>query len=156
MDSKPASDDVPTATSQSWIDQTVALLQRLMHDIWTSPINLILVGLIVFLLVKLFLLKQKKPVDRSDVPKPPVQLPKMPKGDLTVDELRGYNGTDSNGRILTVIYGDIFDVSRRSDLYGPGQCPDALRASRALNFIQEDRIHCSLDEMQHEPCRRCN
>ena len=99
----------------------MVLLQRLIHDIWTSPINLILVGLIVFLLVKLFLLRQKKPADRSDAPKPPVQLPKMAKGDLTVAELRGYNGTDSNGRILTAIYGDIFDVSRRSDLYGPGE-----------------------------------
>jgi membrane-associated progesterone receptor component len=45
----------------------------------------------------------------------------MAKQDLTLEQLREYNGTGSNGRILTVIYGDIFDVSRRSDLYGPGK-----------------------------------
>jgi membrane-associated progesterone receptor component len=96
-----------------------SLLQRLIHDIWTSPINLILVVLIIFLLVKLFLLK-RKPTNNSSAKKTPPQLPKMAKQDLTVEQLRGYNGTESNGRILTAIYGDIFDVSRRIDLYGPG------------------------------------
>jgi len=96
-----------------------SLLQRLIHDIWTSPINLILVLLIIFLLVKLFLLK-RKPTNNSSTSKAPPQLPKMAKQDLTVEQLRTYNGPDSNGRILTAIYGDIFDVSRRSDLYGPG------------------------------------
>lgn len=95
------------------------LFQRLLHDIYTSPINLILVILIIFLLVKLFLLKRKPTSPMSTVKAPP-QLPKMPKQDLTLEELRRYSGPDSDGRILTVIYGDIFDVSRRSDLYGPG------------------------------------
>jgi predicted heme/steroid binding protein len=45
----------------------------------------------------------------------------MSKCDLTVQELRGYNGIESNGRILTAIYGDIFDVSKRSDLYALGK-----------------------------------
>jgi hypothetical protein len=97
----------------------IHLLQRLLHDIWASPINLLLVALIVFLLVKLFLLK-RKPSNDSSQKQTPIQLPKMPKCDLTIQELRGYNGIESNGRILTAIYGDIFDVSRRSDLYGIG------------------------------------
>jgi membrane-associated progesterone receptor component len=96
------------------------LFQRLIHDIYTSPINLILVILIVVLLIKLFLLK-RKPTNFPTPSKAPPQLPKMAKQDLTIEQLRGYNGTDSNGRILTVIFGDIFDVSRRSDLYGPGR-----------------------------------
>jgi membrane-associated progesterone receptor component len=101
-------------------EQVIVLFQRLIHDIYTSPINLILVILIIFLLIKLFLLK-RKPISHSTPTKAPPQLPKMAKQDLTIEQLRGYNGTDSNGRILTVIYGDIFDVSRRSDLYGPGK-----------------------------------
>jgi membrane-associated progesterone receptor component len=104
----------------SWTEKCSGLLQRLIHDIYTSPINLILVALIVFLLVKLFLLRRKPTSDPSPSKAPP-QLPKMAKCDLTVEELRKYNGTDSDGRILTVIYGDIFDVSKRSDLYGPGR-----------------------------------
>lgn len=109
-----------TSDSNETITGTILLLlQRLINDIWTSPINLILVFLIVFLLVKLFFLKRKPAYDLPPVKVRP-QLPKMDKQDLTVEELRKYNGTDSNGRILTAIYGDIFDVSRRSDLYGPG------------------------------------
>ena len=96
------------------------ILLRLIHDIYTSPINLILVILIIFLLFKLFLLK-RKPISHSTPSKAPPQLPKMPKQDLTLAQLRTYTGTESNGRILTAIYGDIFDVSRRSDLYGPGK-----------------------------------
>ena len=104
----------------------IGLFQRLIHDIWTSPVNLILVILIIFLLVKLFLLK-RRPTTNPTESKAPPQLPKMPKQDLTVEQLRGYNGIESNGRILTAIYGDIFDVSRRSDLYGKGNFVDKIR-----------------------------
>ena len=117
------------------------LLQRLLHDIYTSPINLILVILIIVLLVKLFLLK-RKPTSPMTTVKAPPQLPKMPKQDLTLEELRTYNGLNSNGRILTVIFGDIFDVSRRSDLYGPGGSyslfagRDATRALAKMELTQ--------------------
>ena len=97
----------------------IVLLQRLLNDIWTSPINLVLTVLILCLLVKLLLVK-RKPLSNSSKKRVLAQLPKMPKIDLTVQQLRGYNGIESNGRILTAIYGDIFDVSKRSDLYGLG------------------------------------
>jgi len=109
------SNDTTTITGK-----VIVLFQRLIYDIWTSPINLILVILIIFLLIKLFLLK-RKPTNNSVPSNIPPPLPKMAKQDLTIEQLREYNGTQSNGRILTVIYGDIFDVSRRSDLYGPGK-----------------------------------
>ena len=118
----------------SWTEKILVLVQRLFHDIWTSPINLILVFLIGFLLVKLFLLK-RKPVHDPSPSKAPPQLPKMAKSDLTVSELRGYNGPESNGRILTVINGDIFDVSRRSDLYGPGRRASLLLRTRTSSMI---------------------
>jgi predicted heme/steroid binding protein len=105
--------------STSTTSKLILLVQRLIHDIWASPINLLLAALILCLLVKLFLLK-RKPSNNSSQKQAPVQLPKMPKCDFTIQELRGYNGIESNGRILTAIYGDIFDVSRRSDLYGIG------------------------------------
>ncbi|CAF3399774.1 unnamed protein product [Rotaria sp. Silwood1] len=104
----------------SLIRKFIALLQRLLYDIWSSPINLALSILIICLLVKLFLLKRKSSNNASRK-QPPVQLPKMPKCDLTVSDLRGYNGIESNGRILTAVCGDIFDVSQKSDLYGIGK-----------------------------------
>jgi hypothetical protein len=130
-----------------------SLFQRLIHDIYTSPINLILVILIIILLIKLFLLR-RKPITHSTPSKAPPQLPKMAKQDLTLAQLRGFNGTDSNGRILTAIYGDIFDVSRRSDLYGPGK----IYFTRDLKYkcFQEDHIHYLPDVMQHEHYRKCS
>lgn len=108
-------------TDSTWTEYSLAIVQRILNDIWTSPINLTLVILIIFLVVKLFLLK-RKPEYHSPTPvKPIIQLPKMAKCDMTLDQLRGYNGIESDGRILTAIYGDIFDVSRRSDLYGSGR-----------------------------------
>ncbi len=107
-------------TDLSITGKLIVLFQRLLHDIWASPINLILAALIICLLVKLFLIKRKSSNNASQK-QTPVQLPKMSKCDLTVQELRGYNGIESNGRILTAIYGDIFDVSKRSDLYGIGK-----------------------------------
>lgn len=111
--------DESTESNRTWTEQIFGLFQRLLHDIWASPINLLLVALILCLLIKLFLLK-RKPSDASNRKQPPVHLPKLAKRDLTVEELRGYNGIESNGRILTAIYGEIFDVSKRSDLYGLG------------------------------------
>ncbi|CAF1298759.1 unnamed protein product [Adineta steineri] len=125
-------------TNDSITGKILALFLRLIHDIYTSPINLILVVLIIFLLVKLFLLKRKPTYSASSVKIQP-ELPKMPKQDLTVEQLRAYNGTDSNGRILTAIYGDIFDVSRRSDLYGPGGSYSLFAgrdATRSLSKMQ--------------------
>jgi len=127
-----------TESKDTTTGKIIVLVQRLIHDIWTSPVNILLVVLIVCLLVKLFLLK-RKPTNSSSPSKAPPQLPKMAKQDLTVEELRGYNGTESNGRILTVIYGDIFDVSRRSDLYGPGGSYSLFAgrdATRALSKMQ--------------------
>ena len=118
MDSE-SEDSVKTEAS-SFTEKLISLLQRLFHDIWTSPINLLLVALILCLLVRLFLLKRKSSNTPSQK-RTPVQLPKMPKHDFTVQELRGYNGIESNGRILTAVHGDIFDVSQRSDLYGIGK-----------------------------------
>jgi membrane-associated progesterone receptor component len=108
-----------TKTDLSLTGKLINLFQRLVYDIWRSPINLLLLVVILFLLVKLVLLK-RKPSNNSSQKNTPVRLPKMPKRDLTMQELRGYNGIESHGRILTAIHGDIFDVSHRSDLYGIG------------------------------------
>jgi len=112
--------NVVIKNDSSLTKKLILLFQRLLYDIWASPINLLLVVLIICLLVKLFLLK-RKPSNNTSQKQTAIQLPKMSKRDLTVQELRGYNGIESNGRILTAIYGDIFDVSKRSDLYGLGK-----------------------------------
>lgn len=107
-------------TDSSFFGKIVALIQRLFYDIWSSPINLLLAILIICLFIRLLLLRRKSSNNTSRN-KIHVPLPKMPKCDLTVSQLHGYNGIESDGRILTAICGDIFDVSQRSDLYGTGK-----------------------------------
>ncbi|KAF6755101.1 cytochrome b5-like heme/steroid binding domain-containing protein [Ephemerocybe angulata] len=58
--------------------------------------------------------------------KPIMQAPNAdllpPKDDsYTVEELAKYDGSDSSKPILVAIKGDIFDVTKKSDVYGPGR-----------------------------------
>lgn len=83
----------------------------------TSPLNLMLIGLIVFLIYKI--LKSKFEGDAEVAPSPP-PLPKIRK-DLTVAELKNYDGTQPDGRVLLAVNGVIFDVTRGKRFYGPGE-----------------------------------
>ncbi|KAK1365903.1 hypothetical protein POM88_041464 [Heracleum sosnowskyi] len=69
----------------------------------------------------------------------PVQL-----GDVTVDELRAYDGSDPNKPLLMAIKGQIYDVSRSRMFYGPGgpyalfAGRDASRALALMSFESKD------------------
>lgn len=56
----------------------------------------------------------------SPGPTPEPELPPLKKKDLTVLELREYDGIKNNGRILMAVNGNIFDVTRGKKFYGPG------------------------------------
>lgn len=44
----------------------------------------------------------------------------MPKQDFTLEQLKHYDGVQSDGRILFAVLGKVFDVSRSAEFYGPG------------------------------------
>jgi len=48
-------------------------------------------------------------------------LPKMKKRDFTIQELREFDGTKGDGRILVAINGKVFDVTKGKHFYGPGK-----------------------------------
>lgn len=86
----------------------------ILQEIFTSPLNLILLSVCLFLLYKII---------RGDNPpasleEPEEQLPKMKKRDFTVSELREYDGTQ-NPRILMAINRKVFDVTKGKKFYGP-------------------------------------
>lgn len=95
------------------------------QEIFTSPLNLTLLSLCLFLLYKIF--RGDKPPELSDEDKP---LPKMKKRDFTLAELKPYDGLQ-NPRILMAINGKVFDVTRGKKFYGPGN----VRASRARAVV---------------------
>ncbi|KAJ8947690.1 hypothetical protein NQ318_001528 [Aromia moschata] len=91
------------------------LLTNVFLEIVQSPINIALVVLIFFLIYKIFRRQNDVPV-RQPVP----ELPKMKKRDFTVEELKKYDGTQEDGRVLVAVNGSVYDVTRGKRFYGPG------------------------------------
>lgn len=91
-------------------EQTSGILQ----EIFTSPLNISLLCLCLFLLYKI--VRGDKPPDFGPVEEP---LPKLKKRDFALADLREYDGT-TNPRILMAVNGKVFDVTRGKKFYGPG------------------------------------
>lgn len=85
------------------------------QEIFTSPLNLTLLSLCLFLLYKIF--RGDKQPDFGEVEKP---LPKLKKRDFTLAELKPYDGLQ-DPRILMAVNGKVFDVTRGKKFYGPGK-----------------------------------
>uniref|UniRef100_A0AAQ5XUS0 Membrane-associated progesterone receptor component 1 n=1 Tax=Amphiprion ocellaris TaxID=80972 RepID=A0AAQ5XUS0_AMPOC len=83
------------------------------QEIFTSPLNLTLLSLCLFLLYKIF--RGDKPPELDEAEKP---LPKLKKRDFTLAELKPYDGLQ-DPRILMAVNGKVFDVTRGKKFYGP-------------------------------------
>lgn len=74
--------------------------------------------------------------EKRSLPPEPVQV-----GDMTLEELRAYDGSDPRKPLLMAIKGQIYDISKGRMFYGPGG-PYALfagkDASRALALMSFD------------------
>jgi len=99
-----------SATSES-----SGLFSNLFLEIIKSPVNIALVGVITLLVYKIVKSRQRIP---EPVPVEPA-LPKLRK-DFTVAELKQYDGTGPDGRILVAVNGKVFDVTKGRRFYGPG------------------------------------
>ncbi|XP_064482274.1 membrane-associated progesterone receptor component 1-like [Ornithodoros turicata] len=82
-----------------------------------SPINLILASICCYLVYKIFISKQQP--HRSAQKKEP-ELPPMKKRDMTLSEIRKFDGTGEDGRVLVAVNGKVFDVTKGKNFYGPG------------------------------------
>ncbi|GIY82258.1 membrane-associated progesterone receptor component 2 [Caerostris extrusa] len=52
---------------------------------------------------------------------PPVpQLPPLKKRDMTIEELKKFDGQNEEGRICVAVNGKVFDVTKGKRFYGPG------------------------------------
>ncbi|XP_016123119.1 membrane-associated progesterone receptor component 1 [Sinocyclocheilus grahami] len=91
------------------VEQSSGILQ----EIFTSPLNISLLCLCLFLLYKI--VRGDKPADFGPVEEP---LPKLKKRDFTLAELQEYDGL-KNPRILMAVTGKVFDVTRGKKFYGP-------------------------------------
>jgi membrane-associated progesterone receptor component len=91
-------------------------LVALLTELFTKPVNLLLLGVCLLLIYKLFFSR------RSSTPTKPVdpELPPMKKQDFTIEQLGQYDGTGPDARILVAVNGKVFDVTRGKRFYGPG------------------------------------
>lgn len=97
--------------------QETGFIEGLIAEIIYSPLNLLLVTLIAFLVYKI--LKSRSDNGAPSAPAEP-ELPKLRK-DFTVQELKKFDGTQSDGRVLVAVNGHVYDVTKGRKFYGPGK-----------------------------------
>lgn len=122
----------------------VTSTSEILQEIFTSPLNLTLLSLCLFLVYKI--LRGDKQPDFGEVEKP---LPKLKKRDFTLEELKPYDGLQ-NERILMAVKGKVFDVTRGKKFYGPGMAllHLASRKSQKLNMYASCLYHVASVKQQ--------
>ncbi|XP_011306479.1 membrane-associated progesterone receptor component 1-like [Fopius arisanus] len=109
-----AEHDSPASATEAPIFQGQSFAVSFTDEIIKSPINLILVGVIAFLVYKIF-----KSKTRDETPAPAYkELPRI-RRDFTVEELKKYDGKGPDERILVAVNGSVYDVTRGRRFYGP-------------------------------------
>ncbi|KAG8448268.1 hypothetical protein GDO86_015384 [Hymenochirus boettgeri] len=88
--------------------------EGILQEIFTSPLNICLLCLCLYLLYKIIRGDKAHNTDTDQEE----QLPKMKRRDFTMAELQEYDGI-KNPRILMAISGKVFDVTRGKKFYGP-------------------------------------
>ncbi|XP_067142799.1 membrane-associated progesterone receptor component 1-like [Centruroides vittatus] len=124
--------------SESWISLIIS-------EIIYSPINLTLLMICVILIYKLWPGKES-----SSQPSEKPELPPLKKQDMTLEELKKYDGKNEDGRICVAVNGKIFDVTRGKRFYGPGGPYEAFAghdASRGLALFSIDSIKDEYDDL---------
>ncbi|XP_062819924.1 membrane-associated progesterone receptor component 1 [Anolis carolinensis] len=89
----------------------------LLLELVSSPLNLSLLGLCLFLLYQILRGDRGRAQAEGEEDAPP-PLPKLRRRDFTLAQLRPFDGAQ-NPRILMAINGKVFDVSRGRKFYGP-------------------------------------
>lgn len=108
------------ADSTTTAEEPQSFILNIVYEIIQSPINLILVSVISFLVYKI--VKGRSNVVNTTY-EPPKELPRL-RRDFRVEELTTYDGnvTEQNpdGRILVAVNFNVYDVTKGKRFYGPG------------------------------------
>ncbi|KAM9325194.1 membrane-associated progesterone receptor component 1 [Gastrophryne carolinensis] len=88
--------------------------EGILQEIFTSPLNICLLLLCLYLLYKI--VRGDKPREPDEPREEP--LPKMKRRDFTLEQMKEFDGTQ-NPRILMGINGKVFDVTKGKKFYGP-------------------------------------
>lgn len=133
--------------NDDFITLSMGLVSSLFTSIASSPLNIIL-SLICIGLVY-FTYKSAIHDDKNKNSTPKKVLQPFPKGDMTLEELRKYDGTNDEGRVLLALNSEIYDVTKGSKFYGPDGPYANLAgrdATRALALFNVDAVKDTWDD----------
>lgn len=83
---------------------------------FTVPVQILCLLALAYMVKKFFFRQEVEEQEEEPVK----VLEPMKKRDFTLEELKEYDG-QRNSRILIAVYGNVFDVSRGRNHYGPGK-----------------------------------
>jgi membrane-associated progesterone receptor component len=138
-DKDPTAKSTPTDDPQTWS-------QWFISELTSNPINGILILAILFLIYKIF----KSDNDSSPKIQAEPPMPRLKKRDMTLKDLRKYDGTGPEGRVLVAVLGKIYDVTKGKRFYGPGGPYAGFAgrdASRGLATFNVDAINDEYDDL---------
>lgn len=102
-------------------EEPQSFILNIVYEIIQSPINLILVSVISFLVYKIVKGRTNVVNTTYEAPK---ELPRL-RRDFLVEELKPYDGNVSegnpDGRILVAVNFNVYDVTKGKRFYGPGK-----------------------------------
>jgi len=129
-------------------DEKEATMTSSLTTFFSSPVNIGLTLLCAYLIYKLL----KKTTSSDDGPSAPLfkPPPPLPKHDMTLEELRQYNGKGEDGRICISINNRVFDCSKGYRFYGPEGPYAPLAghdATRALALFDVEAVKDEWDDV---------
>ena len=127
-------------------DASSNLFSNLVHSVTSSPVNIFLTAICIGLVYLIYKSSQDKRETRSEIRR---DLKPLPRGDMTLAELKQYDGRNDEGRILLAVNREIYDVTKGARFYGPDgpYAPLAGRdATRALALFSVDAVKDEWDE----------
>jgi len=109
-----------------------------------TAIDLVLIALFVYTVYALFFKKAAEVAEPKEEPLPPP----LDKQDMTIEQLRRYNGVE-DPHICLAILGQILDVTRGKSFYGVGNSYGVLAghdATRALGTMNLETVRDEYDD----------
>lgn len=133
------SGDEESAPAETW-------MSWLISEFTTNPVNALLLVAIVFLVYKIF------KGESDPEPSAPLEpaMPPLKKQDFNLKQLRDYDGTDAEGRVLVAVNGKVYDVTKGKRFYGPGGPYSGFAgrdASRGLATFSVEPVSDEYDDL---------